>query len=121
MYPDLTAVVEVKVPELGVLEGDALDRDVLGVLDEAEPGPGNAQFLKLFRSRRGISQFPELVPDRQPRPIQDAFAADVQPVAAFGVDQGRIEMLLEVSFDAGACSGKFFISVEHLSTASFSR
>ena len=35
----------------------------------------------------GVPQFPELVPDRPPGPVQRPLPADLQPVAAVGIEQ----------------------------------
>src|SRR6185503_2173186 len=63
---DFLASVEVEVPELGILEGDALDPHLTGVLNEGQPRPLDAQIGEIVRVGRSVTQLPEQVPDRQP-------------------------------------------------------
>jgi hypothetical protein len=64
--------------------------------------PRDGQVAEVVLVGRGVAQPPELVPDRPAGAIEGALAGDLQTVAAFGVDEGGVEALLEVALDAGA-------------------
>ena len=103
MHEDAVVVVEMAVPELRVLEGDAFDLDVLRAFDEREPGAGHAGVRKAF----GFGPvLPEELPDGHARAVEYAIAGKLEAVAALRIDKGGGEVVHEVAFDAGALRGE---------------
>src|SRR6059058_3944160 len=91
-----------QVPELRILEGDAFDHDAVRALDQRQARARDADIAEVALVRGRVAQLPEQVPDRPAGAIEGALAGDVQAIAAARIDEGRIEALLEMAFDAGA-------------------
>jgi hypothetical protein len=100
------AVVEMQIPELRIPERDALDPHSARTFDKRQTGAGNAEVREVPRVGRRVAQLPEKVPNGAARPVECSLTGDLQAIAVLRVDQGRVELFLEVTFDPGALDGK---------------
>src|SRR6185312_9209820 len=93
------ASIEMKIPELRIFKRDALNRYAARTFDQRQAGARNAHIGKIPRVRGGGAQLPEQIPDRPARSVECPFSGDAQAVTVFSVDQGRIELFFEMTFD----------------------
>src|SRR5208337_4169139 len=100
------AIVDMEIPELRILERDALDLHVARALNERQAGAGNTHIREVPALRRRVAQFPEQVPYWPACSIKRPFAGELEAIAFRCVDQSRIALLLEVALDPGALGGK---------------
>jgi hypothetical protein len=91
------------VPELGILEGNAFDPDVLRAFDEHETG---ARYAGVRKVSVFSSILPEELPDGHAGTVEDPIASQLESVTVLRIDEGGDEVLHEVAFDARALRGK---------------
>jgi hypothetical protein len=97
-----------QVPELGILERDALDRNIARILDDDQPNTLKAEIGEIMRIRGHVAQLPEHIPNRTAGTIERSPTCDLQPITTIRIDQGRGEACLEMPFDSRPLARKVF-------------
>ena len=103
LHKNAVVVVEMAIPELRILEGDAFDGDVFRAFDQRQPG---ARYAGIRKALVLGAILPEEFPDGHARSIENAVTGKLESVAVLGIDKGRGEVLHKVPFNAGALRRK---------------